>query len=107
MSKTQLGPSAVDLPWLPRGPNDQRAQLLELKTDQEKLGEKLRFLANQQLTPAEAVLYGKRLRQLRADGASLRPLASLKIAVLSNSTFDLISTYCRYPRPGTAWQRKS
>ncbi len=83
-------PSAIDLPWLAAGTIDVRAALLSLQPDQPRLGDQLQSIAANRMKPAESVLFGKRMRQLQLAGADFAPLSSISLAVLSNSTFDLV-----------------
>ncbi len=83
-------PSAIDLPWLATGVIDARAEILALQPGQPKLGETLQRIAANRLKPSEAVLFAKRMRHLRSDGANFAPLSSLSMAILANSTFDLV-----------------
>jgi len=83
-------PSAIGLPGLPTGRPGLRAELLALHPAQPKLGEQLHSIAGYHLKSSEAALFGKRMRQMRAEGASFAPLSPVSVAVLSNATFDLV-----------------
>jgi FkbH-like protein len=83
-------PSVIDLPWLEAGVFDVRAALLALQPGQPRIGEELQRIAGNRLKASEAVLFGKRVRHLRSDGATFAPLLSISIAILSNGTFDLV-----------------
>jgi FkbH-like protein len=82
--------SIIDLPWLPSGLSGVRESLLTLRADQPALGEDLRRIAGHRLKASEAAQFGKRMRQLKFDGATLAPLSPVSLAVVSNNTFDLV-----------------
>jgi FkbH-like protein len=84
-----------DLKWLPRVPGDFAERVKGLRNRSDVLGSELQALASHALDLNQLVKVAKAIAKARSDqarlGASLRPLIPFRLAVLSNSTIDLIS----------------
>jgi FkbH-like protein len=79
-----------DLQWLPRTPPDFGERLKALRGASGPLGRELQVLARHALDLNDLTKLAKVLGKARLDGKSLDPLRPFKLAVLSNSTIDLI-----------------
>jgi hypothetical protein len=79
-----------ELQWLPRPPREFRERLRDLENSAGQLGCELQSLALHALDVNQLTKLAKTIGQARADGRSLEPLVPLRLAVLSNSTIDLI-----------------
>jgi FkbH-like protein len=79
-----------DLQWLPRTPPDFRERLKGLRSASGPLGRELQVLARHSLDLNDLTKLAKVLGKVRLDGWSVDPLRPFKLAVLSNSTIDLI-----------------
>ena len=83
-----------EMQWLPRAPRDFAERLKALQNSAGPLGRELQALAlhaldlNQLTKLAKAI--GKARPEATAGGKSLEPLVPFRLAVLSNSTIDLI-----------------
>lgn len=87
----------LDLGWLPRAPDDYNASLKALngrsvEAQDEGLGQELRRLASVALDEAKLAKLGAAVTRALQAGADLRPLAPLKLAIVSNATTDLLAT---------------
>src|SRR5580698_11062340 len=78
------------LQWLPRTPSDFAERLKALRSAPGPLGRELQGLARHSLDLNDLTKLAKVLDKARLDGKSLDPLRPFKLAVLSNSTIDLI-----------------
>lgn len=81
----------TDLPWLPAAPSDFRARCKALTADQKDLPGTLQRLATHRLSASEASLLGKTISRILSSGRTLDPLASVKLGILANSTYDLVA----------------
>jgi FkbH-like protein len=79
-----------ELQWLPRPPREFRERLKELGNSAGHLGRELQSLALHALDVNQLTKLAKTIGEARLDGRSLDPLVPLRLAVLSNSTIDLI-----------------
>jgi FkbH-like protein len=79
-----------ELQWLPRAPQDFREKLKALGNSPGDLGRELQSLASHALDLNQLTNLAKAVGKMRAEGKSLRPLEPFRLAVLSNSTIDLV-----------------
>src|ERR1035438_3632781 len=79
-----------ELLWLPRPPRDFRERLKDLGSSAGDLGRELQSLALHALDVNQLTKLAKAIVKARADGQCLDSLVPLRLAVLSNSTIDLI-----------------
>jgi FkbH-like protein len=79
-----------DLQWLPRAPGDFGARLSKLLEEDLPLGTSIQRLATHALDINQMGKLSHAIDGFRAEGRSLSPLTPFRLAVLSNSTFDLI-----------------
>ena len=79
-----------ELQWLPRPPHDFAARLKALAHTSGSLGRELQSLALPALDLNQLTRLAKAIGAARAAGTSLAPLAPFRLAVLSNSTIDMI-----------------
>jgi FkbH-like protein len=80
----------VDLQWLLPAPEGFSSQLKNLVPSSEGLGRELQALASYSLDLNQLTKLAKLIGQTRAEGSSLAPLTPFRLAVLSNSTVDLV-----------------
>ena len=79
-----------ELQWLPRPPGDFAERLKALRNAAGPVGTELRLLASSALDLNQLIRLGKWIDRARAEGKSLHPLQAFRLAVLSNSTIDMI-----------------
>ena len=79
-----------ELQWLPRPPREFRERLKASGNSAASLGRELQSLALHGLDLNQLMMLAKTVDTARANGASLEPLVPFRLAVLSNSTIDLI-----------------
>jgi predicted enzyme involved in methoxymalonyl-ACP biosynthesis len=79
-----------ELQWLPRAPQDFSARLKTLGSSASPLGRELQSLAAHGLDLNQLTRLAKLIARVRAEGKSLDPLVPFRLAVLSNSTIDMI-----------------
>jgi FkbH-like protein len=79
-----------ELQWLPRAPQEFRERLKALGNAEGPLGHELQSLGLHALDVNQLTKLAKTIDRARADGRSLEPLVPLRLAVLSNSTLDLV-----------------
>jgi FkbH-like protein len=79
-----------ELQWLPRPPREFRERLKALEIGPCHLGRELQSLALHALDVNQLTKLAKTIGKALADGRSLDPLIPFRLAVLSNSTIDLI-----------------
>ena len=79
-----------ELQWLPRPPREFRERLKALEIGPGHLGRELQSLALHALDVNQLTKLAKTIGKARADGRSLDPLIPFRLAVLSNSTIDMI-----------------
>ena len=79
-----------ELQWLPRAPREFSAQLKDLARAEGPLGRPMRALAKHALDLNQLTKLGKFITGSRSEGKALDPLVPFRLAVLSNSTIDLI-----------------
>jgi FkbH-like protein len=79
-----------ELQWLPRAPRDFSGRLKALENLAGSLGNELRSLALHALDLNQLTRLAKAIDQARSGGQRLDPLTPFRLAVLSNSTIDLI-----------------
>jgi FkbH-like protein len=80
----------TQLQWLPRAPEEFPGQLKALGNASGPVGDELRALASHALNLNQLTKLGRAVGKARLDGKSLDPLAPFRLAVLSNSTIDLV-----------------
>ena len=85
-----MDPLYSELRWLPRVAEGFSDRLKDLGSQAGPLGRELQSLASSALDLNQLTKFAKAIGKARAEGKSLDPLAPFKLAVLSNSTFDLI-----------------
>src|SRR5215469_4762023 len=79
-----------ELQWLPRAPQDFSAKLRDLKNAGDATGLKLLELAAHALDLNQLTKLSKSVARAQAEGKKLAPLTPFRVAVLSNSTIDLV-----------------
>jgi FkbH-like protein len=79
-----------ELQWLPRAPQDFSARLKALGSLAGPLGRELQSLATHGLDLNQLTRVAKLIARARAEAKSLEPLVPFRLAVLSNSTIDMI-----------------
>ena len=85
-----MNPLYTELQWLPRVPQEFSARLKTLGDSAGPLGRELQALALHALDLNQLMKLAKAMEKARSDGKSLAPLVPFRLAVLSNSTIDLI-----------------
>jgi FkbH-like protein len=85
-----MNPLYAELQWLPRAPKDFSEGLRALADSPGPLGRELQSLALRALDLNQLTKLAKAMNKARAEGRPLNPLAPFRLAVLSNSTIDLI-----------------
>jgi FkbH-like protein len=80
----------AELQWLPRAPVDFSAHLKALGNSAVPVGREMQSLAQHSLDLNQLTRFAKCIARARAEGKSLDPLVPFRLAVLSNSTIDLI-----------------
>lgn len=80
----------AELRWLPRVPEDFSARLKALATSSGPIGHELQVLASHSLDLNQLTKLAKVVEKARLAGKLLDPLVPFRLAVLSNSTIDLI-----------------
>src|SRR5208283_4475504 len=85
-----MDPLYSELRWLPRVAEGFSERLKELGSQAGPLGRELQSLASHALDLNQLTKLAKAIGKARGEGKSLDPLTPFKLAVLSNSTFDLI-----------------
>jgi FkbH-like protein len=79
-----------ELQWLPRAGPEFRKRLKELDYSSGRLGRELQWLASHGLDVNQLTKLANAISRARLQGTSLDPLVPFRLAVLSNSTIDLI-----------------
>jgi FkbH-like protein len=79
-----------ELQWLPPAPKDFSDRLKALDNSPSPLGSELQALAQHGLNLNQLTKLAKAIGRANVDGKSLDPLAPFRLAVLSNSTIDLV-----------------
>jgi HAD-superfamily phosphatase, subfamily IIIC/FkbH-like domain len=79
-----------ELRWLPRAPQDFSTKLKALGDVTEDLGAEVRALAGYALDLNQLTKLAKFIGKQRNAGHSLKPLVPFRLAILSNSTVDMI-----------------
>jgi hypothetical protein len=85
-----MNPLLSELQWLPRPTQEFRQKLKALGNSAQHLGSELQSLASQALDVNQLTALAATINKFRADGRSLDPLVPFRLAVLSNSTVDLM-----------------
>lgn len=78
------------LQWLPQAPQDFSRRVKDLGNSVGPLGREVQSLALHALDLNELTKLAKAIGKARTEGKSLEPLVPFRLAVLSNSTIDLI-----------------
>jgi FkbH-like protein len=79
-----------ELQWLPRAPQDFSARLKSFANSAGPIGHELQSLASHALDLNQLTKLAKVIARARTEGKSLDPLTPFRLAILSNSTIDLI-----------------
>jgi FkbH-like protein len=79
-----------ELQWLPRAPQDFAARIKSLEEITGSAGRELQELASYGLNLNQLTRLAKAIDKARSNGKSLAPLTPFRLAILSNSTIDLI-----------------
>jgi FkbH-like protein len=77
------------LPWLADAPADFLARCRALPNDAP--GQEIARLASFRLSSQQSLVLSRAIARCRAQGAELKPLSPFRLAVLTNSTFDLVA----------------
>ena len=85
-----MNPLYAELQWLPAAPADYSARLRALATASAPLGRELQALAQYSLDLSQLTRLARVIGKARSEGNSLAPLTPFRLAVLSNSTVDLV-----------------
>ena len=85
-----MNPLYSELQWLPRVPEGFSETLKALSKTAEPVGRELQSLALHALDLNQLTKLAKALGKARVEGRSLAPLVPFRLAVLSNSTIDLV-----------------
>lgn len=85
-----MDPLYSELRWLPRMAEGFSERLKDLGNQPGSLGREFQSLASHALDLNQLTKLAKAIGKARADGKSLDPLVPFKLAILTNSTFDLI-----------------
>ena len=85
-----MNPLYSELQWLPRPPQEFSERLKTVRNFPGPLGEAYRALALHALDLNKLMKLAKSINGARADGRSLAPLVPFRLAVLSNSTIDMV-----------------
>jgi FkbH-like protein len=79
-----------ELQWLPRPPQDFSSLLKTAGRPWETLGTNLQSVAGFGLNLNQLTKLAKAIGNARSEGKSLHPLVPFRLAIMSNSTFDMI-----------------
>jgi FkbH-like protein len=85
-----MNPLYTELQWLPRAPQQFRARLRALADSPGPVGRELGSLARHFLDLNQLTALAKVIAASRATGRSLEPLQPFRLAILSNTTVDLL-----------------
>ena len=85
-----MNPLYSELQWLPRPPQEFSSLLKAAGTTGESLGYDIRSLASFALDLNQLARLSKVIGKARSEGAPLDPLTPFRLAVLSNSTMDML-----------------
>ena len=80
----------AELQWLPRAPLNFSAKLRELKDADDAIGLKLQALATHALDLNQLTKLSNAVVRAQTEGKTLSPLTPFTLAMLSNSTIDLV-----------------
>ena len=80
----------AELQWLPRAPKDLSERLKNLGDSPTPMGRELQALASYALDLNQLTKLGKYIARAPSEGKSLNPLIPFRLAILSNSTIDLV-----------------
>jgi len=85
-----VNPLYSELRWLPRPPQDFSTRLRAAASSRDSLGSEIRSLASFALDVNQLTKLAKVIGRACSDGASLDPLVPFRLALLSNSTVEMI-----------------
>ena len=85
-----MNPLYAQLGWLPRAPKDFTEKLKALQPSVGTAGRELIKLASHALDLNQLTKLARAIGKAQAEGSSLDPMIPFRVAVLSNSTIDLI-----------------
>jgi FkbH-like protein len=85
-----MNPLYAELQWLPRVPNDFSERLKALGNLQGPLGRELQVLASHAMNVNQLTKLAKLIIKARGEGRPLEPLTPFRLAILSNSTVDMV-----------------
>ncbi len=80
----------AELQWLPRVPADFSQRVKEVANSTESVGRQLQALASYALDLNQLTKLAKAMGRARSAGKALDPLIPFRLAILSNSTIDLL-----------------
>jgi len=80
----------TELRWLPTVPENFGILLKALETSSGPIGRNIQFLAAHRLDLNQLTRLAKAIGKAKSEGKQLEPLVKFKLAVVSNSTIDLI-----------------
>jgi FkbH-like protein len=80
----------AELQWLPILPGDFSSMLSSLEAKSSPIGLDIQFLATHRLDLNQLTRLARAIEKARSEGRGLEPLTPFKLAVLTNSTMDLI-----------------
>jgi FkbH-like protein len=86
-----VNPLYCELQWLPRPPHEFSSLLRAAGSSGETSGSEIRRLASFALNLNQSTSLAKVIAKARSEGSSLQPLMPFRLAVLSNSTVDMIA----------------
>jgi FkbH-like protein len=85
-----MNPLYAELQWLPRAPQGFSARVKALGSSSDSLGSEIQALASHALDLNQLMKLAQGIGKAHKDGKSLDPLTPFRLAVLSNSTVDLL-----------------
>src|SRR3984885_16387082 len=80
----------TELRWLPTVPENFGILLKALETSSGPIGRNIQFLATHRLDLNQLTRLARAIGKAKSEGKQLEPLVQFKLAVVSNSTIDLI-----------------
>ena len=80
----------TELQWLPTLPREFGVMLNSIEAKPDSMGLSLQFLAAHRLDLNQLTRLAKAIRKAKSEGKDFEPLVPFKLAVLTNSTIDLV-----------------
>jgi FkbH-like protein len=87
-----VNPLYSELQWLPHPPQDFSTLLKSAASSGESLGSEIKRLASFALNLNQLIKLAKVIRKARSESTSLLPLVPFRLALLSNSTVEMIAS---------------